>query len=147
MAILSQTAEYALRALTLLAQEPTGRCDAGALAARVNVPQNYLSKILAQLVREGVVSSTRGKGGGFALGRRAESIMIYEIVAPFERLGAGPRCLLGQVVCSGRQPCPAHHDWSRLVDDLTRFLRRTTLARLAAGRTRWPGQRRADAAG
>jgi Rrf2 family protein len=139
VAILSHTAEYALRALTYLARQPAGSpCDVGLLAARVKVPRNYLSKVLAQLVHEGLVSSSRGKGGGFALGRRPESISIYQIVAPFERFDEDPRCLLGQPVCSGRHACAAHQGWSLVNDDLTRFLRRTTLARLAAGRVRRP---------
>ena len=143
MAILSQTAEYALRALTYLAQQPAGTAaDVGVLAERLDVPKNYLSKVLSQLARLGLVSSTRGKGGGFALRRPPESVSIYQIVAPFERFDGGPRCLLGQAVCSERHPCPAHRGWRDVGDHLTRFLKRGTLKDLAAGHTRWPGRGR-----
>ena len=143
MAILSQTAEYALRAMAYLAQQPPGTsCDVGLLAGVIGVPRNYLSKILSQLARENLVTSTRGKGGGFALGRSPAAITIYEVVAPFDRLDRGARCLLGQAVCSERHPCPAHKGWRSVSDHLLRFLKRGTLEQLAAGLTRWPGLRR-----
>jgi Rrf2 family protein len=141
MAILSQTGEYALRAATYLAQQPRGTAvDVGALAQVVGVPRNYLSKVLSQLSRAGVLASTRGKRGGFELARDPGSIPLLAVVAPFERLDGPRRCLLGQPACSDRQPCPAHRKWRGLADGLDRFLRETTLADLARGHTRWPGR-------
>ena len=60
--MLSRTAEYALRAVLFLADrgEPT---NVELIAERLDVPRNYLSKILHRLAREGVLSSTRGQGG------------------------------------------------------------------------------------
>jgi Rrf2 family protein len=140
MPLLSQTAEYALRATTYLAQQPPDQAiDVGALATALAVPRNYLSKVLSQLCRAGILLSARGKGGGFSLARDPGAIALAELVAPFEPIDAEPRCLLGQASCSERHPCAVHRKW-RLVNDLVRrFLRRTTLADLARGHTRWPG--------
>ena len=64
--MLSRTAEYALRAVLFLADrgEPT---NVDLIAERLGVPRNYLSKTLHRLAREGVLTSTRGQGGGFRL--------------------------------------------------------------------------------
>ena len=66
--VLSQTAEYALRAVLTIAEEPGGQpVGAYRLADALGIPQNYLSKTLHQLARAGILDSTRGKLGGFRL--------------------------------------------------------------------------------
>lgn len=139
MPILSQTAEYALRAATLLAQRGDGDpLDVTLLAEALGIPRNYLSKTLSQLARAGVLESVRGKRGGFRLASPAGSISLYDVVEPFERFAETRRCLLGQSVCNDRQPCAAHEAWKTIGDRIVRFFRRTTLEDLARSRTRWP---------
>lgn len=139
MAVLSQTSEYALRAATLLAQRPGGTpVDVGVLADALQVPKNYLSKTLAQLSRIGVLTSVRGKRGGFRLAKPASEITLFDVVEPFERLGETRRCLLGQTVCSDRDACAAHDAWKAIGTRIVRFFRSTTLAELARGRSRRP---------
>lgn len=140
MPILSQTAEYALQAATLLAQREPVLVEVGILAQALEVPRNYLSKTLAQLVREGLLESVRGKRGGFRLARPASQITLFQIVGSFEHLAETRRCLLGQPVCSDRTACPAHASWKAIGDRVLSFLRRTTLADLARGHTRWPNR-------
>jgi Rrf2 family protein len=66
--LLSQTTEYALRAVLHIASQPDGTpVRANALASAIGVPQNYLSKTLHQLARAGILTSTRGPTGGFQL--------------------------------------------------------------------------------
>ena len=66
--MLSQTAEYALRAVLYVAEHGDDRLVQVSEMARVlRIPRNYLSKIVHALVREGVLHSTRGKSGGFRL--------------------------------------------------------------------------------
>jgi len=129
--MLSQTAEYALRAALWLAEHPEQEpVRVGDLAEALDVPQNYLSKTLHQLARTGVVQSTRGKHGGFRLGRRPAAIPLWEIVQPFERLGDGRACLLGRSVCSDAAPCQAHERWKQVKETTAAFFRDTTLADL-----------------
>jgi Rrf2 family protein len=137
--IFSSSGQYALRATTYLAQQPSGTAvDVGALASALGVPRNYLSKVLSQLARTGLLRSSRGKRGGFSLGAPPDAITIYRVMDPFEHLDQPRRCLLGQAVCGGRRPCPAHGAWTSLSEHIVRFLKRTTLADLARGRTKWP---------
>ena len=141
MAVISQTSEYALRAATVLAgRETEGPVDVAVLADLLKVPKNYLSKTLSQLGRAGVLESVRGKNGGFTLARPGADITLYQVVEPFERFEATRRCLLGQAICSAKTACKAHAAWSAIGDSIVRFLRQTTLADLATGRTHWPNR-------
>lgn len=129
--MLSQTAEYALRALVLLAERPTGApAKVGDLADALDIPQNYLSKTLHALSRSGVVTSSRGKGGGFALGRPAAQITLFDVVDPFDRLGTRPTCLMGQGECSETDACAAHHTWKLVSAKVQAFFQQTTVADL-----------------
>ena len=131
--MLSQTAEYALRAVVYLAsQGEQGPLRVDAIAAGLGIPANYLAKTLQALVRARVLLSTRGPHGGFRLARRPAAITLYDIVAPYGELDARNRCLLGRPECSDRNPCAAHHAWKQTADELTRFFRTTTVADVAA---------------
>lgn len=129
--MLSQTAEYALRAVLALAAQPEGvALGAGRLAGMLKIPQNYLSKTLHQLARAGVLESSRGKLGGFQLARPASRITLLEVVALFDDLTGRRICLLGRPVCSDQTPCAAHRRWKAVTEQTATFFRETTLADL-----------------
>jgi Rrf2 family protein len=130
--VLSQTAQYALRAVLAIAAQPDGQCmGAGRLAHALKIPQNYLSKTLYQLARAGLLESNRGKLGGFRLARSADRITLIEVVSLFDEMSAGRACLLGRPVCNDHVACPAHTRWKSLSERNAAFFRETTLADLA----------------
>jgi Rrf2 family protein len=128
--MLSGTAEYALRAVVYLAREGDlgTHVRANDLAEAIDVPRNYLSKILHELSRGGVLRSTRGKGGGFRLAVPPEELSLLDIVSLFDRIGEQRRCLLGRPECSDRDPCPVHGQWKSTADRIAAFFRDTTVA-------------------
>lgn len=133
--MLSRTAEYALRACVCLAHD--GRQDrlrAEDVAARIEVPGNYLSKILHRLSREGILESTRGPRGGFELAVPPDELPLARIVGHFDPalLDEEGRCILGRMRCSDRDPCAAHHRWKGVAAKMREFFRDTSLADLAA---------------
>jgi Rrf2 family protein len=108
----SRTSEYALRAVSWLAANPAGAFGTPRIAAETQVPEGYLSKVLQQLARSGIVSSRPGRSGGFILGRRAEAITVLEVinaVDPLERILSCPLKLKAH----RHQLCPLH----RRLDD------------------------------
>lgn len=137
--LLSQTAEYALRAVLHLAAHPAGRSvRVPELAAATGVPRNYLSKTLHQLVRAGVLRSTRGPAGGFRLAGDAAGLTLEQIVAPFADRDAR-RCLMHDRPC-GVAPCAVHSRWAPVAHRLDAFFGTTTVADLT-------GDAAGDAAG
>jgi Rrf2 family protein len=130
--MLNQSAEYAVRVAVRLAKlAPDAWAQANDLAADVDVPANYLSKLLHQLAATGVLESRRGRGGGFRLGRPAEAITMAEVVAPFDPPGRYRECLLGGSRCSAASACVAHEHWKPIADRMLAFLDETTVAQLA----------------
>ena len=132
--MLSQTAEYALRAVLHVAQYGGGRpLRVGEVAAALRIPPNYLSKIFHQLARGGVLVSLRGKAGGFQLAGPPEALALSTIVQPFARVEARRRCLLGRPQCTDRHACAVHDRWKHVAENVAEFFRDTTVADLLGG--------------
>ncbi len=145
---LSQTAEYALRALAHLATHEDGRAiNARELSQSTGVPVHYLSKVMRRLVTAGVVRASKGHGGGFSLARPAAQILLGDVLAAGEPNPVIPnRCAFGWGTCDAQRPCPLHGAWSELKETAQAWARRTTLADVSryaavhadAGRSRAP---------
>ena len=131
--LLSQTSQYAVRAVIDLAEHAErGPGRVADVAARLDAPRNYLSKILHQLAREGVLVSERGPKGGFRLAATPSEITLARLVEAVDRGGSGRSCLLGRPECVDHDPCPMHQHWKDLAAEIDRFLTQTTLADLMA---------------
>ena len=128
MVILSQTAIYALKATMYLAETEEGRpVRVDDIAEALDVPRNYLSKILSVLTRTGVLHSARGPSGGFRLAHVPSELSLSDVIAPFDDIGASPTCFLGGGRCSDATPCAAHARWKGVSAAVRDFLDRTTL--------------------
>lgn len=129
--MISQTAEYALRAVLHLAQLGDARpIRVNEMADALRIPRNYLSKILHQLTRHRVLVSLRGKAGGFRLASPPDALALSAIITPFDRVDERRRCLLGRPQCSDRTACAAHTRWKEVADTVAEFFRDTTVADL-----------------
>ncbi len=130
--ILSQTAVYALRAALCLAEAPPARrLRVDDVASRLGVPRNYLSKIMHALARDGVLTSSRGPGGGFALARPPVDVKLSDVVGPFGAASFESGCLLGRPECTDASPCAAHERWKGVVASVRSFMDDTSIADLA----------------
>lgn len=132
--MLSITGEYALRAMVYLARNADACPIPGPrIAEAAGVPRKYLSAILADLVRAGLLEGSRGKTGGFQLTRCPQAVSLAEVVAPFEPINANRKsCPFGNRICSDVDPCSAHERWKEVNSAFTRFLEDTTLQDVAA---------------
>ncbi len=129
--MLSRTSEYALRAVIHLAQHEADWPVSGArIAESTGIPPKYLSKILGDLARVGILNSSPGKTGGFRLGRPAKQLTLSEVLAPFEQF-EHRRCPFGNQECSDVNPCLAHDQWKKVIETEQRFLLKTTVHDIA----------------
>jgi len=131
--MLTQTAEYALRAMWYLARHGDEPQVIPSIAKATEVSRDYLSKVLQQLVRAFLLRSRRGRGGGFVLARGPEAITLLDIVnavSPIRRLTHCP--LTNRAYCVNHEAgqaglCPLH----AATDEAARqFERRLTAIRL-----------------
>lgn len=94
--MVSQTSEYALRALVYLGQRGGGPAVAQEIAEGTKVPVGYLQKVLRMLARAGILTAQRGVGGGFALAKIPGAISVLDVLratdTDFSRID---RCPLG----------------------------------------------------
>jgi Rrf2 family transcriptional regulator, iron-sulfur cluster assembly transcription factor len=129
--MLSQTAEYALRATLFLARVPDGRpVAAEAIAKALGAPPNYLSKTLHALAKAGLVEGVRGPNGGFRLVVPAAELTVAQVVETFDERDARPMCLLGGRRCNTDDPCDAHVRWLAITRATREPLSTTTIADL-----------------
>jgi Rrf2 family protein len=111
--MLSVTAEYALRALLVLASEPRGTAlHADNIADAIGAPHNYLAKTMNTLVKAGIVTSARGPRGGFILATEPSALLVTRVAEVFDEPRLHATCLLGCNPCDAAHPCAAHARWS-----------------------------------
>jgi len=128
--MISQTAEYALRAIVALAQRGPGQAMlTPQIAAVTKVPPAYLAKVLQTLGRAGLVHSQRGLGGGFTLAKPPAQISVLEVVNAVDLLKRIELCPLG-VADHGAHLCPLHKRLDEALETVERSFATTTIAQL-----------------
>jgi Rrf2 family iron-sulfur cluster assembly transcriptional regulator len=130
--LISQTAEYAVRAMSAIATLPEGiKIRATDLGRATGIPAPYLSKILRRLVLAGLLVSQKGQGGGFSLACPATAIPFIDILNAVDAFPADGRCAFGWGNCDQLSPCPLHGAWSRLNHQIRDWANVTNLAEIA----------------
>ncbi|MBL8763314.1 MAG: Rrf2 family transcriptional regulator [Phycisphaerae bacterium] len=134
--MLGQATGYAATALGFLATAGGSPLLVKEIAQACDIPAAYLAKIINTLRRVGLVETQRGVGGGVTLAKPPQQISLLSIA---ELLGdpiCHRRCMLGVAECSDERACPAHKFWTQHRDDSIAFLKKTTVADIAAFETR-----------
>jgi Rrf2 family iron-sulfur cluster assembly transcriptional regulator len=130
--LLSQTAEYALRAMAWLATVPGGEpVRAVDLSRSTGIPTHYLSKVLRRLVLANLLESQKGQGGGFSLARAPGEIAFIDILSAIDAYPTQGRCAFGWGECDSEDPCPLHHSWSNLNEQIRQWASGTSLKEIA----------------
>ena len=81
----SRKIDYALRAVIYLAFQSDRRpCSVSEIAAREGIPKKFLEKIIQDLIHHGLVRSTRGAQGGYALAKDPESVTFKDVIEAIE---------------------------------------------------------------
>jgi Rrf2 family protein len=128
----SRPAEYAIRAMVFLAEQPSGRLTGGReIADAQQIPAPFLWKILNNLARHKLIRSFKGVGGGYELARPADRITLEDIIEATDGNEIVSGCILGLPECNEENPCPLHFSWKEVRGHLSEMLERTSLADLA----------------
>lgn len=131
--MLPKSADYALRTMACLAQNPDERWSADSLAERTKVPRRYLHKVLQDLVQAELAQSRSGPGGGYSLAMPADRVTILDVVnavAPVERIR---HCPLG--LPSHTSLCPLHKELDRAYEATEAAFAQVTLGQLLQSAT------------
>lgn len=128
---ISRLTDYATVILAVLAEAPDRLQTAAALAEQTQLSLPTVSKLLKQLQRAGLVSSTRGLRGGYQLARPATKITAGDILDALEGPVALTDCSSGHGHCGLERTCRVGHAWQRLNLSIRRSLQEVSLAQLA----------------
>ncbi|WP_162085846.1 RrF2 family transcriptional regulator [Sulfuriferula nivalis] len=130
--ILSRTSQYAVQAMIYMATQPPNTPVLNKdIAERLNVPAPYLAKILQAMSKGGLLSSFRGRLGGFCLREPAAQISLMRLLQLTEGADFTQSCLLGLKRCSDETACPVHARWLPIKEKVIEMLNQMTLADLA----------------
>ena len=106
----SKSCKYAIRAVLYLALHSSEQHKLGVkeIAEALEVPGPFLAKLLQQLSRHHLVSSTKGPNGGFFLNKANRQASLKGVVESIDGPDIFTSCILGLQVCSSENPCPLH---------------------------------------
>ena len=100
---ISETAKIALKSVALLAVSGKGM-NVGKISHLLHTSRNHTASVLSELVKKGILHSTRGPEGGFELNIQPEELSLYEIFEIFEGTPAlhyckGESCMWNRGTC------------------------------------------------
>lgn len=127
--MISQTAEYALRAIVSLADNDGGPMTTNQLAGQTRVPPGYLAKVMQSLVKGGLVTSQRGPSGGFTLVHTLEETTVLDVINAVDPIPRIEVCPLG-LPSHGTELCSLHRRLDQAMAEVERTFRSTTIRAL-----------------
>lgn len=132
--MVSTRGRYALRVMLDLAEHSAeNNVPMKDVAQREGLSLKYLEQILPVLTKNGMISGTHGKGGGYRLTRSPEQYTADEILRLTEGSLAPVSCIDSAVPCERAAKCRTLPMWEELDALISDYLSRITLADLLTG--------------
>lgn len=129
---ITRQADYAVRAITYLAQlEPGLRVSTAEVAREQHIPLTFLAKIVSQLANSGLVHATRGARGGITLAHHPSEINLLEVVEAIDGPIALNTCVLDATTCPVSAGCVIRDVWCEAQAELVNRLRHSTFGHIA----------------
>ena len=100
----SEATYIGLHAMVLIAQKDGERISIREMAETICVSEAHLAKVILRLAHTGLISTTRGPGGGAVLAKKPKEISFLDIVEAIEGPLENSKCVFGKSKCS-REGC------------------------------------------
>jgi len=132
---LTTKGRYAVTAMFDIAlHADDGPVSVAEIAERQGISASYLEQLVGHLKRSGLLASHRGPGGGYLIGRDADSINVSQVVTAVGEGVDATRCG-GSANCQEGHMCLTHDLWAALSAEIDSFLQGITLGALVSGET------------
>jgi len=96
-----------------LASEPSdGWLSVPAVSSAMSIPERFLPRVMADLVKAGLIVGHRGRTGGYRLARPASSISLLDIIGAAEPDNDDRTCILRGGPCGLDGRCAVHDAFS-----------------------------------
>ena len=131
--MLGKTTEYAIRALVYIyIQNMVGkRPGFKEIAKMIDSPEQFTGKVLQNLSRAELVSSMKGRGGGFFFNEPKNPITLFKVIEAVEGNEYFLKCGFGLKHCDVNNPCPLHEDYAPIRDSFFKMVNERTIQSLA----------------
>lgn len=132
--MLTKSTEYAIRALVFIQLMNNKSLRPGVIevASNIQAPQAFTAKILQTLTKHQLISSMKGRGGGFFFAEDAKNLTLYRVIALIEGPSIFTRCGFGLSQCSETNPCPLHHRYAVIREGYLQIAQTETIQTLTA---------------
>lgn len=113
---LSKSFGYALRGILYIAvmKDENRKVQIDEIATKLSVPKHFLGKIMQQIVKAGLLKSTKGPYGGFALTTGTLATPVIKLVEITDGMEQFSMCILNFKYCNGLNPCPLHFEMEEI---------------------------------
>jgi len=131
--MLSNSCKYAIRAVIYIAlhSDEAHKMGSKLVAEKLKMPQPFLAKILQELTKRNILSSSKGPNGGFYLTSDNLKNTVLDIVDCIDGLDKFNKCFLGLKTCSGEKPCSVHTIVEPFKSDILLKLSSNTISQFA----------------
>jgi Rrf2 family protein len=130
----SKACEYGIKSAIFIAVKSQQKVRVGLneISKEINSPVAFTAKVLQKLTKYKIVDSVKGPTGGFEIkNKNIEKIKLSQIVNALEGDSIYKGCGLGFHNCNEKRPCPVHHQFKLIRDELKKMLESTSLQDLS----------------
>lgn len=134
--MLSNSCRYGIRAVIYLASQTTGESKIGIkqISNDLDLPMPFLAKILQQLAKQKILSSSKGPHGGFGLLKDPRNITLLDIVNTIDGYDTFTNCVMYKGTCEGvsmeKKICPLHDEYEKTRSELVKLFSDKTVYEL-----------------
>jgi Rrf2 family iron-sulfur cluster assembly transcriptional regulator len=134
--MLSSSCRYGIRAVIYLASQPAsnGKTGIKQISKDLDLPSPFLAKILQQLAKQKILSSSKGPHGGFSLLKDPRKITLIDIVNTIDGYDTFTDCIMHNGSCEGVEKegkhCPLHQDYEKSRRELIKLFSNRTIHEL-----------------
>jgi Rrf2 family protein len=131
--MLSKSSEYAIRALVFIQLQNCKKRRPGVaeISKEIDAPAAFTAKILHLLTKHQLLSSMKGRGGGFFFTEDQSDLSLYEVIIVMEGKSLFTRCGFGLKNCSELNPCPLHEPYTEIREGIVKLVKDETTGSLA----------------
>ncbi len=129
---LSKSSQYAIRILAYMVDYKDSKLlNATELSETLLIPYKFLTKIMTEVVKSGLVISIRGRDGGYCFAKPPSEIKVNEILTIFNDSIKDEQCVLGIGFCNGMCKCALHDQWMEPKHLMQKMFQESTLEEIA----------------
>lgn len=130
--MLSNASQYAIRAVLFLAEKSNvkQKFSATEIAESLDISVYFIAKLLQQLAKKNIISSSKGPTGGFYLTEQNLKLKVCDILDVIEIKNVFEGCFLGLPQCGDEHPCPVHHIVSEFKQGILEKFNNQTIAEM-----------------